>query len=151
MFSKTENSAGKQAFWTAFGRYMQPVTGADGLPRKWLNYETQVPGMYIRVLLIGNEAYAGFEISDASGGLGAQQATLLTRTIAQLHSHSGTNWDWISVPDRPADSVFLGVQRSGKSPVVQANWPELISFFKGALLAMDAYWTETGFAFEMLT
>ncbi len=151
MFSKTENSAGKQAFWTAFGRYMQPVTGADGLPRKWLNYETGVPGMYIRVLLIGNEAYAGFEISDASGGLGAQHATLLTQTADQIPFASGTSWDWMSVPDRPADSVFLGLRLSGTSPVVQANWPVLISFFKTALLAMDAYWTETGFAFEILT
>ncbi|RYD51354.1 MAG: DUF4268 domain-containing protein [Sphingobacteriales bacterium] len=151
MFSKTETSAGKQAFWTAFGRYMQPVTGADGLPRKWLNYETGVHGLYIRVLLIGSNAYAGFEISDASGGLGAHQATLLTRTATQLNTHTETDWDWIPVPDRPADSVFLGIQVSGTSPMVQSNWPELISFFKRALLAMDAYWTETGFAFEMLT
>src|ERR1700743_3148227 len=40
MYTKQEISKQKQAFWTAFGRYMKPVLSADGEAISWLNYKT---------------------------------------------------------------------------------------------------------------
>jgi hypothetical protein len=40
MYTKQEISKQKQAFWTAFGKYMKPVLSADGEEISWLNYKT---------------------------------------------------------------------------------------------------------------
>ncbi len=40
MYTKQEISKQKQAFWTAFGRYMKPVLSADGEEISWMNYKT---------------------------------------------------------------------------------------------------------------
>jgi len=40
MWTKQEIAKQKQAFWTAFGRYMKPVLSADGEVVSWLNYKT---------------------------------------------------------------------------------------------------------------
>lgn len=148
MFSKEEATAGKQAFWTAFGRYMQPVLGADGEPRKWMNYETGVPGLYLRVFFQGKAAYAGIEISNIESAQGARLADILLKTLPLLEQHTGPGWDWIAVENRPPNSLFWGTALRGKNPVVQTYWPEIISFLKQNLLAMDAYWTAAGMAFE---
>lgn len=148
MFSKEEAAAGKQAFWTAFGRYMRPVLGADGEPKKWMNYETGIPGLYLRIFLHNKAAFAGIEITDAESEQGARLVSVLIDTLPMLKRHTGQDWDWIPVENRPPNSLFWGTALHGKSPIVQSNWPELISFFKQNLLAMDAYWNEAGMAFE---
>lgn len=148
MFSKAENAAGKIAFWTSLGRYLLPVLGADGTPKKWMNYETGVPGIYLRILLSGNTAYAGIEIADAENERGAQQVEILLQTLPILRRFAGEEWNWISPPDRPAKSLFWGISLQGKNPAVQSHWPDLISFFKENLLVLDGYWNEAGAAFE---
>ena len=40
MYTKQEISRQKQAFWTAFGRYMKPVLSADREEINWINYKT---------------------------------------------------------------------------------------------------------------
>lgn len=148
MFSKEETAAGKQAFWTAFGRYMQPVLGADGEAKKWMNYETGVGGIYLRIFLVGKDAFAGIEIADTESETGARLVAVLIETLPLLARHTGPGWDWIQVANRPPNSLFWGTALKGKNPVVQSHWPEIISFFKQNLLAMDAFWTEAGAAFE---
>ncbi len=148
MFSKAENAAGKVAFWTALGRYMQPIPGADEMPKKWLNYETGVGGIYLRILLSGSTAYAGIEIADAESERGTQQVEILLQTLPILRRFTGEEWNWISVPNRPVKSLFWGVCLEGKNPAVQSQWPDLISFFKEKLVAMDGYWDEVQVAFE---
>ncbi len=148
MFSKEETAAGISAFWTAFGRYMQPVPGADGAPRKWLNYETGVPGLYLRVFLQKRIAYAGIEIADTDSESGARLVDTLVETLPLLRRATGSEWDWISVASRPRQSLFWGTALQGKNPVLQSHWPEIIAFFKEALVAMDHYWTNAGPAFE---
>ncbi|PZR08331.1 MAG: DUF4268 domain-containing protein, partial [Flavobacterium psychrophilum] len=49
MYTREEISKQKQAFWTAFGKYMRPVLSADGLPVSWLNYKTGVPGISFKM------------------------------------------------------------------------------------------------------
>jgi len=148
MFSKEETAAGIHAFWTAFGRYMQPVPGADGLPRKWMNYETGVPGIYLRILLQKKVAYAGIEIADAESEAGARLVDTLIQTLPLLRRATGEDWDWITVEARPPQSLFWGTVLRGKNPLLQNHWPDLIAFFKKALVAMDAYWADAGMAFE---
>ncbi|WP_315816119.1 DUF4268 domain-containing protein [Paraflavitalea speifideaquila] len=49
MYTREDISRQKQAFWTAFGRYMQPVLSAEGMPVSWLNYKTGVGGIHFKM------------------------------------------------------------------------------------------------------
>lgn len=49
MYTREEVSRQKQAFWTAFGKYMQPVLSAEGQPVSWLNYKTGVSGIHVKM------------------------------------------------------------------------------------------------------
>ena len=149
MWSKDETAKLKQAFWTAFGQYMRPVLGAAGAPQKWLNYATGIPDLYFRAFAGGNSAVVGIEITDAKGEWGQQLVAQLNAVRRLLQTATNEEWHWLEAEDRAPQSLFYGTALSGVSVYRQEDWPAIISFFKPRLLALDAFWQEARWGFEL--
>jgi len=49
MYSKQQASQLRQEFWTAFGKYMQPVRSSDGEKVNWINYKTGAKHIFFRM------------------------------------------------------------------------------------------------------
>ena len=69
MYSKTEITQLRQAFWTTFGQYMQPVPSADGGPINWINYKTGLKHVYFRLQADNRHATIGIELTHPDAGL----------------------------------------------------------------------------------
>ena len=56
MYSRQEAAKQREAFWTAFGKYMRPILSADDTKINWINYKTGVPGVRFEMAVDDRQA-----------------------------------------------------------------------------------------------
>ncbi|MBC7904557.1 MAG: DUF4268 domain-containing protein [Gemmatimonadaceae bacterium] len=135
--------AGKQEFWTAFGKYMSPVPGSDGEPANWLNYRTGVKGISFRLNATERHAVAMIEF-------GGDGATDNYRKFSALKAGFGdtVKGKWVWVPADNTGNPMLFLEKNEVNVYRQEDWPAIISFFKQTMLELDEFWSEVKAYFE---
>ncbi len=151
MFTREEASRIRHDFWTTFGRYMSPVPSAEGLKINWVNYHTRVKDIHFRMNAGRNEA---------SICISLEQRDALTRHLyfeqflqfkTLLHSILGEDWEWQSdVAEQGRVISRICKELKGHSVMNREHWPELISFFKPRIIALDSFWADAKYSFEDL-
>lgn len=152
MYTKTEAAQRRQAFWTAFGQYMAPVPAADGRPTHWVNYRTGVRHVGVRLSADQRRATIALELTHPDGGLRALFYEQLLELRPLLLETTGDGWTWQTDARNENGQPVSGIQQE-LAPVnlfERADWPQLISFFKPRLMALDAFWDQARHAFEDL-
>lgn len=70
-----------------------------------------------------------------------------------LHNALGEEWEWlpdsINTQSVPIAKVFA--ERAGLSIYNQQQWPEMISFLKPRIIALDEFWINVKPVFEDLS
>jgi len=152
MYSKTEVSQLRQAFWTTFGHYMAPVPSAEGLPANWINYKTGLKHVYFRLHADAQHATIGIELTHPDAGIRELFFEQFQQLRSLLEEAVGEVWTWeVDVPDEnghPRSRIYQALR-----PVNLFNrddWPQLISFFKPRLVALDEFWSTAQYAFDAL-
>jgi len=149
MYTKHETSKQKQAFWTAFGRYMKPILSADGEPISWLNYKTGNKQISIKMDVDSRHASIAILIDHAD----RQQITRLTQLKAILYETLGEQ-DWTWQPNttdehgKPISIVYKHL--TGVNIFNTEDWPAIISFLKPRIIALDAFWSLVRYQFQNL-
>jgi hypothetical protein len=152
MFSREEASRIKEEFWTAFGKYMSPILSAEGMKVNWVNYHTGLKDVYFR--MDGGKTSATISISIEHRDHGIQELYFeqFTQLKDFLHATLGEEWQWelhTSVGDGKLISrIFTEI--SDVSVLNKDHWPELISFFKPRIIALDAFWEDAKYSFDSL-
>jgi hypothetical protein len=151
MYTREESSLMKQEFWTVFGKYMGPVRSSEGLRVNWINYKTGIKDVYFRMETLPDAAVIGISIEHSDAGIRELFFEQFLELKVMLHDAMEEEWDWqrdvlvngkmISriIKDLPNTSVFNKDQ-----------WPELISFFKPRIIALDGFWENAKYSFEAL-
>ncbi len=153
MYTKEEVSKQKQAFWTAFGKYMKPVLSADGDIISWSNYKTGIPGISFKLdadydtatvaivlfhkdIVLQEDFYLQFE----------QQRSILEASLEE------TDWEWeLDATDEYGRTVCkISKKITGVNVMRAEDWPMIISFFKPRIIALDEYWSMAKYSFEAL-
>jgi len=152
MYSRQEASQLKQQFWTVFGQYMNPIVSAEGEKINWINYKTGEKNIAFRMNADNKKAIIAIEITHNDLDIQhiifdqfEQFKTLMETTIQekwawQLHSHNG-------------DGKIISMIFKEKNDVTifkKEDWPGLISFFKPRIIALDEFWSNVKYAFELL-
>jgi hypothetical protein len=151
MFSKDEASRIRHEFWTTFGKYMAPVPSAEGLKINWVNYHTRIKNLYFR-MDAGNRS-ATISISIEHPDLVIQELFfeqfLQFKTL--LHTTLAEEWTW-QLHGRVDNKVISRIYRDVADVSVfdKEQWPQLISFFKPRIIALDAFWADAKYSFESL-
>lgn len=152
MYSKTEVTQLRQAFWTTFGQYMAPVPSAEGVPTNWINYKTGLKHVYFRMQADGRRATIGIELTHPDAGVRELFFEQFRELKAMLHEATGETWRWeadtTDANGQPLSRIFTEL-----TPVnlfSRDDWPALISFFKPRLMALDEFWSSAQYAFDEL-
>lgn len=149
MYTRQQASQLRQAFWTAFGRYMTPVPSAEGIKANWINYNTGVKNIYFRMQADAKQAVVNIEIThpDTSERMDYYEKFLQLKSM--LHSQLGEDWLWTphTTDDASKTISIIGTSISGVSIFKQEDWPSIISFFKPRLIALDEFWYNAKDAF----
>lgn len=151
MYTREEISKIKQTFWAAFGSYMKPIQSAGGLPVTWLNYKTGVNGISFKMDADRDHAIILISLSHKNPETRQSHYQQFIRLQPML-------WDALKEDDwiwKENETDWFGKTTSSISKLLenvnvlkQSDWPEIISFLKPRIMALDEFWAITKPAFE---
>lgn len=150
MYSKDQVSQLKQAFWTAFGQYIAPQPSAEGLKINWINYKTGIKHLNFKLHAENKSAYIAIVISHPDLDI---QELIFEQFLAFkkiLDSCLQEEWEWqLKVPDEHKTVSRIICILPDASIFKQEDWPKLISFFKPRIIALDEFWSDAQYSFDL--
>lgn len=152
MYTREQASQIRQAFWTAFGRYMAPQPSAEGLKINWINYKTGLKHVYFRMQAEKDHAAVAIEMVHPDPDLQqlffAQFEEL--KTLLQLHTEADWAWALHDTDTHGKTVSSISQTLSGVNVFREDDWSAIISFLKPRIIALDAFWSEAQYAFDGL-
>lgn len=138
MFSKEEGSNLKRKFWTSYGQYMKPILSSEGERVNWVNYKTGVKNIFFK--LDAEQKYATVTILINHSDIGIR--TLFYEQFLEfkslLENYLGEKWECINI----TDGLSIQCTLDKVSIYDEQQWPEIISFFKQRMIALDEFWND---------
>lgn len=150
MYTRAEISQIKQAFWTAFGRYMQPVLSTDGLPVSWLNYKTGISGISFKMDADRDHAIIMIQLSNNNATIQQTHYDQLVQLKGMLQEAlEEDDWEWKTTTG-PSGKKISTISKTlqGVNVLRQTDWADIISFLKPRIIALDAFWSMAKPVFE---
>lgn len=153
MYSKEEAARLRQQFWVSFGQYMKPVPSASGSTVHWVNYKTGVKQIFFKMDVDTKKAIISIQLAHPDSGIRhlifnqfEEFKLMLTNTLSE-------EWDWIqdSTDEFGKTVSRISIELPGVNIYNQKHWPELISFFKPRIIALDEFWDNVKPVFEDLS
>jgi len=153
MFKRQEASRIREEFWTTFGRYMSPVSSAEGMKINWINYKTGLKDVYFRMDVNQKSAMISVALEHNEPGVRDLYFQQLQELKTLLHAALEEEWIWQSNTHLATDKVISRIYKeiTGVSVLNKEQWPELISFFKPRIIALDRFWENARYSFDALT
>lgn len=151
MYSKEQTSALKQAFWTAFGQYMSLSLSAEGQKINWINYKTGLKHLHFKMQAEHRSAYMAIEMTHPDPGIQLLLFEQFKEFKVMLESTLGEEWDWqLQVQNEQYKTVSRIYKEIPQVSVFkQEDWPTLISFFKPRIIALDEFWNDAQYSFDL--
>jgi hypothetical protein len=150
MYSKQEAAQLRKKFWTQFGQYMRPLSGADGERINWLNYKTGIKHLYFRMDADNRQATIAIELRHPDPELRKEYFEKFAALKKLLEQRTGEKWKWESlIIDEDGKQVSrIGTTSKEVNVFDTADWPAIISFLKPRILALDNFWNLVKETFE---
>ena len=153
MYTKQDISRQKQAFWTAFGRYLKPILSADGEEISWLNYKTGNKHLGFRMDVDTRQAILSVVLDHPDAATRQTHYDRLTQ-LRPIFADSLEEDDWTWQPgatDEHGRSIStIQKQLDGVNLFRNEDWPAIISFLKPRIIALDAFWSMVKYQFSNL-
>lgn len=152
MFKKEEASKIRQAFWTAFGQFIAPHPSAEGLKINWVNYKTGFKNVQFKMHADGKKAAIAIELSHPDIEIQELFFEQFVELKNYLHEILEEEWEWnLHVKDETGKKIsIISKELTPANIYKQEEWPELISFFKPRIIALDEFWSDAKYSFESL-
>lgn len=151
MFSRQESSRIRQEFWTTFGRYMSPIPSSEGMKINWVNYHTGVKDLFFRMSAEGKAAVISISMEHRDDGVRQLYFEQFLELKPMLHAELEEEWNWqMTVPIDGKSVSAIYQELPGISVFQRDHWPELISFFKPRIIALDRFWENAKYSFDAL-
>lgn len=152
MYTREQASQIKQAFWTTFGQYVSPHRSAEGLKTNWVNYKTGLKHVYFRMQADKKLAWIAIEITHVDEGIQELFFEQFLEFKTLLHEYLGEEWEW-QLHDKDDNNKTISriyTQLPNVSIFNKDDWPQLISFFKPRIFALDRFWSDVKDGFDAL-
>ena len=152
MYSKHEAAQLKREFWTAFGQYMTPIVSGEGEKVSWVNYKTGEKNIAFRLDADNKKARVAIELSHSDPGIQQlyyEQFQQL-KNIFEASVEGAWSWQLHTTDDYGKTISRVTTELTGVSVFKKEDWPTLISFFKTHIIALDEFWSNVKYSFEVL-
>ncbi len=150
MYSKQEASLINQQFWTSFGLYLAPILSTEGEKINWVNYKTGQKG--IRFIMMADYQSSKISITLSHKDATEQQVCFekFVRLKQIFHQTMGDTWQWqLHTTDAFGKTISeIYTTLDNVNVLNKADWPDIISFLKRRIIALDTFWCEYKYAFE---
>lgn len=152
MYSRAEAAQLKEAFWTAFGRFISVTPNSEGEKVNWINYNTGHKHLYFRMDADTKQASIAILLRQPDTLLQTLYFEKFTELQTWFTEAMGEAWIW--EPDsldeygKPVSKIYTSLP--GVNIFKQEDWPQIISFLRPRMIALDAFWNEVKDGFEEL-
>lgn len=151
MYSKDQASQIKQEFWTIFGQYIAPQLSAEGLKINWINYKTGIKHLYFKMQVDNRQASIAIEFTHVDAGVRELIFEQFTEFKKLFEEQLEEEWSWELYA---VDEYGKSISRIYKvlpnvSIFRKEDWPGLISFLKPRMIALDEFWSDAQYSFEV--
>ncbi len=152
MYTKEQASAVRQRFWISFGKYMQPVPSASEEKVNWINYKTGIKGIFFKMDVDNDKASISIEISPKETALQYQYFNLFQNLQKQFQDATKNNWIFTKYFEDEFGKSYstISLELMNVNIFRETDWPQIISFLKLHIIALDIFWNEYKVAFEMM-
>lgn len=153
MYTKEEASQVRQAFWKAYGQYMALHVSAEGLKVNWINYKTGIKHLNFKMDTGKDHAYIQIHLSHPDVEIQEMMMEQFKAVERLLQNHLKEKWNWEKHLTDEYGNIYcaIGMTLTDVNIFDQNDWPKLIQFFKPRMIALDAFWSEAQYGFEMFT
>ena len=150
MYTKQEAQKQRQAFWTTFGQYMQPILSAAGEKINWINYKTGIQGIHFKMDADTEQASIAIVFSSNDSDIRRTYYDQLLQLKSVLTETTGEPWDWQpDMQDEYGKQITkVGIVLDNVNILRKDDWPMIISFLKQRIVALDAFWCMAKYGFE---
>jgi hypothetical protein len=151
MFTREEASRIRHEFWTTLGRYMSPIPSAEGTKINWVNYHTRIKDLYFRMDAGPKTASISISLEHRDPDLQQLFFEQFLQFKPLLHDILAEEWEWqlhATVDGKSFSRIYKEI--TGVSVFNKGDWPELISFFKPRMIALDSFWEDAKYSFESM-
>jgi hypothetical protein len=150
MFTREQASLIKQEFWTAFGKYMSPIPSAEGMKVNWVNYHTRVKDVLFRMDAAAKSASISILIQHKDLEMQQLYYEQFQELRNVLHFTLQEEWQWQRLVKDNSGKIVSRIYKelSGVSVLNRDDWPQVISFFKQRIMALDSFWENARYSFE---
>ena len=152
MYSKAEASQLKHEFWIAFGRYLSLHLNSEGLKINWVNYHTGYKHVYFRMEANQKQASISIELTHPDTLMRELYYDRLSDFRTLITNALGEEWTWEATTTDAQGKAVSRIYKAmdGVNVFDRNSWPEIISFLKPRILALDEVWNDIKDAFEEL-
>lgn len=153
MYTKEEAAKLRQQFWISFGQYMKPVPSASGSSVHWINYKTGVKNIFFKMNVDQQKAIISVQLAHNDAGIRHLIFNQFEEFKLMLANTMGEEWIWQQdVSDDYGKTISqISISLENVNIYNQQHWPELISFFKPRIIALDDFWDNVKPIFESLS
>lgn len=152
MYSKAEASQIKHSFWTAFGKYIAPQLSSEGYKVNWVNYNTGFKHFYFRMDADNKKVSIAIEITHPDLIMRELFFEKLQELKHLLRAAVGEEWVWALHVSDESGKIISKIHKElyNVNVLKQEDWPQIISFFKPRIIALDEFWNNVKESFEEL-
>jgi hypothetical protein len=152
MYSRHEISQLRQAFWTAFGQYMSLHLSSEGEKINWLNYKTGEKNVAFKMSADKISAIISIDITHSDETQRQRYYEQFLRLRNQFEEVVGEKWQFEKSFHTEDGKLISRIYKELTMVNVfnKEDWPTIISFLKPRLIALDAFWNDVKYAFEIL-
>ena len=149
MFSKQEATQLRKEFWTSLGQYLSPIPSSEGEKINWINYKTGVKGLQFKMDADREKAFIGIVVNQPDKEMHSEIFNQLLEVKTILQSELQEEWIWQPQLDEEGKLISkIYKEKTGVNVLKKEDWPELISFFKPRMIALDRFWNMVKYGFE---
>ena len=129
---------------------MKPIPNAEGRRINWPNYKTGVRNIYFRMKAERNFASIGIEIGHSDEELQELYFDQFVQFKKMLEATVGEEWSWNLHQENEFGQAVSRIEKILPSVNVmnEEDWPEIISFLKPRIIALDEFWSNVKPGFE---
>ncbi|TCD02140.1 DUF4268 domain-containing protein [Pedobacter frigidisoli] len=152
MYSKEEAARLKQQFWISLGQYMKPVPAASGSTVHWVSYKTGVKNIIFKMDVTNKSAFIAIQLTHSDADIRHLIFEQFEEFKLMFSNTLNEDWDWIkdSTDEFGKTISQISMTLNQVSVFNQQHWPDLISFFKPRIIALDDFWDNVKPVFEDL-
>lgn len=123
---------------------------AEGLRINWINYKTGFRHLAFRMDADHESAFIAIEINHPDEDIRELMYLQFEALKHILEANTGEPWLWEPRHEDQGRVVSrIGTGVSDLNIFRQEDWPDLISFLKPRILALDQFWSEAQYGFEL--